>query len=121
MWVAGAVGSGIVGASLVGWLVPEPSWTAAGAGWLVAVVNAVGARLINRRAVGASRGAFIGWGSVANVIRMLTLLGIFAYILISCRGISGSFFVSVFTGFFVLMLVEMAGLLQSQNQVRKGI
>lgn len=111
--------SGGVALFLVCLIIPAPSWLAAGAGWIVAVINSVGTQMINRKAVGASRTAFIGWGIVAHVIRMLTLMGIFAYILISWRGISGSFFVSVFTGIFVLMLVEMVRLLRSQDPVKK--
>jgi hypothetical protein len=100
--------------------VPVVSWLAVGAGWGVAVANSALAGWMNRRAVGAGRGAFIRWGLVANSFRVLTLMGIFAYILFSYREERGSFFISVFTSFFILMLVEVADLFRSQANTRSG-
>jgi len=62
-----------------------------------------------------SRGAFIGWGIVGNVCRMLTLMGVFVYTLCSYKEERGSFFVSVFIVMFVLMLVEVKSLFLSQE------
>jgi hypothetical protein len=115
MWAGAVIVSGILGVSLAWWVVPEVSWGAVAGGWGVAVVNSVAAREFNRRAMGGSRGKFVGWGIVGNVFRMLTLMGFFAYILISYKEERGSFFVSVFVVIFILMLVEVKSLFLSRE------
>ncbi len=114
IWVWAVIVAGILGVVMAWWVVPEVSWGAVAGGWSVAAINFVAAREFNRRALGGSKRAFVGWGIVGNVFRMLTLMGIFAYILISYKEERGSFFVSVFMVFFILMLVEVKTLYQSQ-------
>jgi hypothetical protein len=114
IFVGAVIVAGILGVFVAWCVVPKVSWGAMAGGWGVAVINSVAAREFNRRAMGGSKGAFVGWGIVGNVFRMLTLVGIFAYILISYREERGSFFVSAFTVFFILMLVEVKRLFQSQ-------
>lgn len=116
LMLATATCAGVMGAG-VAWLVlPAVNWGAAGVGWLVAVLNSLIGRLINDRAVGRSRNAFVGWGLAANAFRMLTLVGIFAYMALRYPGVRGSFFVTGFVTFFPLMGVEVASLFKSQNK-----
>jgi hypothetical protein len=121
LWGAAVIASGILGALMAWWVVPVVFWRAVVGGWGVAVVNSVAGRLINRRAVGATSGAFLGWGIGVNAFRMLTLIGFFAYILRSYPEERGSFFASVFTVFFILMLVEVWDLFQSQGKAGSGV
>lgn len=121
IWVGAVLVSGILGALMAWWVVPVVFWWAVAGGWGLAVANSAAARLINRRAVGATSGAFLGWGIGVNAFRMLTLIGFFVYILRSYPEERGSFFASVFTAFFVLMLVEVGGLLLSQGKAGSGV
>lgn len=121
IWVGAVIVSGILGAFMAWWVVPVVFWWAVAGGWGLAVANSVAARMINQRAVGATSGVFLGWGIGANAFRMLTLLGFFAYILCSYPKERGSFFASVFTAFFILMLVEVVDLFQSQGKTGSGV
>ncbi len=67
--------------------------------------------------MGSAPWAFIRWGGVANVIRMLTLVLIFAYMVLFFQVERGSFLVSGLSAFFLLMPVEVMQLLQYQNKV----
>ncbi len=121
IWVGAVIVSGILGVLMAWWVVPEVSWAAVAGGWGVAVVNSFAERGFNRRAMRGTKGAFIGWGIVGNVFRMLTLMGVFVYTLCSYKEERGSFFVSVFSVFFILMLVEVKSLFLSQENSRSRI
>lgn len=114
IWGVVAVVSGGMGAGLAWLILPAVSWTAVAGGWIVVLVNSLAGRLINRRAIGATKGAFLRWGIGANACRLLTLVGIFAYILRSYRAERGAFFISAFTVFFSLLIVEVIDLLKCQ-------
>jgi len=117
IWMAAAIGSLVVGAVAARMILVIVNWGAVWAGWLVAVLSSLAAHLFNRRAVGRSRNAFVGWGLVANSFRMLTLIGIFAYMTFHHRDERASFFVTVFVSFFILMAEEIVSLFRAQNKV----
>jgi len=72
--------------------------------------------MIHDRATGVSRAAFVRWGIVANAIRMLTLVVIFAYMTLSFQIERGSFLIAGLSAFFVMMPVEVLQLFVSQNK-----
>jgi hypothetical protein len=121
IWWVAVVVSGLLGAVIAWGVVPEVSWAAVAGGWGVAALNSVAARGFNRRAMRGSKGAFVGWGIVGNVFRMLTLMGVFVYTLFSHKEERGSFFISAFVVIFILMLVEVKSLFQSQANSRSRI
>lgn len=116
IWLGAVLVAGLLGALLAWWVLPVVHGWAVLGGWGLAVANSAVARLINGRAVGGSSGAFLGWGIGANAFRMLTLVGFFVYILASFPEEKASVFTSFFTAFFILMLVEVSGLLKSQGK-----
>ncbi len=115
VWIVGVVLSCGVAFSLVEFVIPAPCWWAAGAGWVVVVVNSVVARMIQDRAVGTRRLDFVGWGIIGNSIRMLTFVGIFAYITLFFKSERGSFLVAGLSAFFLLMPIEVIQLFVIQN------
>jgi hypothetical protein len=115
IWVGAVIVSGILGVLMAWSLAPAISWGAVAGGWGVAVVNSLVARGFNCRAMRGAKSAFIGWGIAGNSFRMLTLMGVFVYILFSYKEERGSFFISVFVVMFVLMLVEVKSLFLSQE------
>jgi hypothetical protein len=119
VWFLGVVLSCGVAISLVGYVLPAPCWWAAWLGWGVVVMNSVVVKGIQVRAVGSHRFAFVGWGIIGNSIRMLTLVGIFAYITLFWKGERGSFLVSGLTSFFILMPIEVVQLFAIQNRSAK--
>jgi len=116
MWVVAAMASGVLGAVLARLLVPVVVWKFAVAGWLLALINSLAAIAINSRAIGRSRNAFIGWGLVANTLRVLTLLIIFAFIIFLEGAGRATFFIVVFTGFFTMLGIEVLSLFGFQSR-----
>lgn len=90
-------------------------------GWGVAAASSLLAMAFSSRAVGRARLAFLGWGVGANLFRLLTLLLIFAYIAVRHESIRLSFLTAAFTGFFMLLVVEIAYLLVLQDRVRDHV
>lgn len=116
LWIIGLILSSVVPFLLVSLLVPIPYWWAVCFGAGLVAVNSVVARLMNDWAVGGTGRAFWGWGIIANAIRMLTLIMIFAYMCALFREERGAFLISGFSAFFVMMPVEIIQLLKSQNK-----
>lgn len=116
LWLAALLGGGLAGVGLVWLLIPTPSWGGAGVGWVTGVINAFAGRMINHRAVGLSRWAFMGWGVGVNGLRVLTLVSFFAYVTLSYRDERASFLVVVFATLFLLMVAEVAELFWSQDK-----
>lgn len=119
IWLAVAIGAGMVGTVVIRRMVPVVAWDMALAGWMLAVINSLAVMFINNRAVGRSKGAFIGWGMIAHALRVLTLLGIFASIIFKEDVRRASFFVMVFTALFALLAVEVLGLFRIQSRCIK--
>ncbi len=120
-WMAGMLLSGFVAFSLVGVIVLTPCWWAACGGWSLVALNSMAARVIRDQSVGVSRAAFMGWGVIANAIRMLTLIVIFAYMTVFFPGERGSFLISGLSAFFVMMPVEVMQLFKSQTKVAEKL
>lgn len=118
-WAGGAALSAVLAVILAAVLLPRVSPLALALGWGVAVLNAILARVIHHRAVGAPRKDFIAWGIVGNVLRMMGVLGIFAAVVYGQRVARDAFFVGVFTGLFVFMALELVGLYRSQGAAGK--
>lgn len=106
----GIVAAAVAGFGAAALFLDNLSWPFVAAGWLVAALNALAARAINRRAVGLAPRAFVVWGIIMNATRMLTVFGIFAYVILSCGEPRGGFLMSSLVGFFILMPIEVAGL-----------
>jgi hypothetical protein len=118
-WVGGAALSAVLAVILAVALLPRVSPLALTLGWGVALLNALLARVIHHRAVGAPSQDFIVWGIAGNVLRMAGVLGIFAAVIYGQRLARDAFFVGVFTGVFVFMAIELAGLYRSQGAAGK--
>lgn len=116
LWGAGILLSGVVAFSLVELMIPAPVGWAACFGWGLVALNSMFVRAIHDRAAGGRRAAFLGWGLVANGIRMLTLVMIFAYMAAFFRSERGSFLLAGFSAFFVLMPVEVWQLIRFQDK-----
>lgn len=116
LWLVGILLSLLVSAAMVGGIDPQPVWRAAAFGWLVVVANAMMARTIHARATGVARGAFGRWGLVANGIRMLTLVVIFAFIVVHFESDRSSFLIAGLSSFFILLPVEIMQLFRFQNK-----
>jgi len=116
MWLVAALVAGVMGAVVATLLVPVVAWKFAVAGWLLALINSLAAISINSRAIGRSRNAFIGWGLVANTLRVLTLLIIFAFIIFFEGAGRATFFIVVFTGFFTMLGIEVLSLFGFQSR-----
>lgn len=115
---AGVIAGGLAGA--IALLLPEgASWRGLLGGWLTALVNAWVSRWLNRRAMGTGRQAFLRWGIIGNVLRILTLLGILLIVIFAHRAVRTSFFASFFAGLFVFMTVEIAELFRSGSGKRE--
>ena len=121
LWASAVVGAGVLGVALTWLALPAVDWNMAGLGWWLAVLNSGVGRFLNDRAVGRSGRAFIGWGLVANVFRVLTLVCVFAFIVFHHAEGRGSFFIMIFVALFMLMGVEVASLLKAQNKVGKPV
>lgn len=117
LWSVGIMLSCVVSLVLVGLLVAEPCWWTACSGWILVAVNSIVLRVINERAIGVSRAAFVRWGVVLNSIRMLTLAGIFVYMTLSFQSGRSSFLIAGFSAFFFMMPFELMQLLKSQDKV----
>lgn len=114
VWGTAVICGGLLG-GVMAWLLVSPvNWLAACAGWLVATINSLAGRLINRRAVGAGLVSVVGWGLAANAFRLLTLSFICAFIAISMRDLAGSFFTPLFVVLFILMAIDVRGLFSAQ-------
>jgi hypothetical protein len=116
LWLVSALAAGVLGAVLARLLVPVVVWKFAVAGWLLALINSLAAIAINSRAIGRSRNAFIGWGLVANTLRVLTLLIIFAFIIFFEGSGKAAFFIAVFAGFFTMLGIEVLSLFGFQSR-----
>ena len=108
--VVGIIAAALAGGGAAALFLKDVSWPFVVAGWAMAALNAVAARAINHRAVGSPRQAFILWGILVNVGRMLTIAGIFAFIILLCEETRSGFLMSALVGIFVLMPIEVAGL-----------
>jgi hypothetical protein len=117
-WILAGFAAGLLGSGLTFFLPDGASWGALAAGWWTALVNALVARGLNRRAAGSGRQAFLSWGLIGNVLRIVTLLGILVAVISAHRAVRSSFFASFFAGLFVFMAVEITELfrLDSGNQ-----
>lgn len=116
LWPIGIVLSCFVAFMLAGLIISSPCWWAVCSGWGVVALNSMLARVINARATGVARPAFVGWGIVANAIRMLTLAVIFAYMTLNYINERGSFLIAGFSAFFILMPVEVVQLFSFQSK-----
>ncbi|MEI6516307.1 MAG: hypothetical protein WCO77_10025 [bacterium] len=114
VWGAAVICGGLLGGLLAWFLVSPVDWLAASAGWLLATLNSLVGRLINRRAIGAGLFSVVGWGLAANAFRLLTLSFICAFIAISMRDIASSFFTPLFVVLFILMAIDVRGLFSAQ-------
>ena len=103
IWFASSALACMAGSLLALSVLPDVNWGAAGAGWGIALLNSFAGHLINRRAVGRSGKTFIVWGLAANAFRLLTVLVIFAYIVVCFPSERASFLVMAFVAFFVMM------------------
>lgn len=119
IWVVAAIGAGILGAVVTRLAAPVVAWDWAAAGWLLAVINSALVVFINGRAIGRSRGAFIVWGLLVHALRVLTLLGIFAFIIFHEDSRKASFFILMFAGLFSMMAVEILDLFKIQGRIVK--
>ncbi len=86
---------------------------------MTAGVNAWVSRWLNRRAMGSGRQAFLRWGIIGNVLRILTLLGTLAIVISAHRTVRSSFFASFFAGLFVFMTVEISELFRLDSGKRE--
>jgi hypothetical protein len=118
-WLAaGVVAGGLAGA--VALLLPGGfSRMALTGGWATAVVNAWISRRLNRQAMGPGRQAFLRWGIIGNVLRILMLLGILTIVISAHRTVRNSFFASFFAGLFVFMTVEITELFRLDSGKRE--
>lgn len=116
LWVVVALVSVLAGAGVAAGVLPVVAWPSAAAGWGVAAVSSLIAIGVNFLAVGRSRTAFLGWGLGANLFRILTLVGIFAYMAFHHREGRSSFFITVFISFFMLTGVEVVALFRAQDR-----
>jgi hypothetical protein len=94
-------------------------WAALAAGWLVAVGNAILARVINRRAVGCPRDAFLRWAVGGNALRVAALLAVFAAVALRSGSGRDSFLAGGFSGLFVFMILEIAELLRADARTQE--
>jgi hypothetical protein len=109
-WLAAGIAAACVALLITLFLPDDGSWPALAAGWGAAFLNALVARGINRRAMGTGRQAFLRWGVIGNVLRILALLGILIAVIFAHRAVRSSFFASFFAGLFVFMSVEITEL-----------
>lgn len=116
LWLLGMILSCGVALLLVGFIISSPCWWAACFGLMIVTLNSVMARVINERATGASRAAFVRWGVIVNAIRMLTLVVIFAYMTMNFQIERGSFLMAGLPTFFVMMPIEVIQLFRLQNK-----
>ena len=115
IWLKAVASGGVVSLAFVVGLARPVIWMPAAEGWLLAVLNSLAIRMINRRAVGVRSRAFVGWGIVTNAIRLLTLAGVCVLVIFSRREESGAFLIPFFIMFFVLSGIEVAGLINVQH------
>jgi hypothetical protein len=118
-WLFAGLLAGVLAMGITFFLPDGRSRAALAAGWLTALVNAWVARGLNRRAMGSGRQAFLRWGIIGNVLRILALLGILLIVISAHRAVRSSFFASFFTGLFVFMTVEITGLFRLDSGKRE--
>ena len=113
-WTGVGLMAAVVSLGAVWWIWGTSPWREAAGGWSVALLNAVGAFLINRVSVRPAGQKFPLKGIVFNILRIFVLLGV----LVAVFGWLGKkgfypFLVAMFAAYFVFLSGEIARLHRS--------
>ena len=112
-WIGGGVLAAAISSGVVWCVMGRYPWMEVTAGWGLALLNAVGATVINRMSVGPGGQTVPLRGIVLNVLRVIALVTVMV-IAMAWLGKKGSFpfLVAMFSGYFVFLSSEIVRLYQ---------
>ena len=116
-WLLPALLVVLLSMAISAWILPPLVWRDTFAGWLAALVNAVAAFLLNRRALGTQPVRFLLIGLGGNLLRLLALISIFAVWKWKTTGHVQSFLVALLSGYLVFLVAEIGELFSSATHM----